>query len=648
MASTSMIKSSSNLLLPTSISDSSPRLPAELVDEIFFYLPPSDYGAARMVCRLWYQASLRKSLLRSLLFKMEFNPFNSSCPCFVRPRSYWSEPQASICLETCPCNYKFPDEPISTWDLEALRTALALALDRWPSTVRVSCGKLAVDMSALLGDYNTDWGYSESLREIESICFSGSSGSFVGTVTRAIGGRDGAERKLWIHRLFTSKYSPSNNFARPNASFMYSVEGSRYLPGQLYMTMELTNFPGLPVVGLQIEEHLAFSAVKKIVISYANNSEEEITFDKFKPDRQPLVRGSSDGAMVFYDRNGITYRSHQLSKDPNPRSRPGWSRKEKSNIWESSIPWRKYLARRAEEVVIHAGPPKRTSPAIIRISQRLLATIGDESLHQMCYRVTVPLPPLSGEGGYCSVIVTPESNIFVCAPSIDSPGSAEKLHAQYKFSVPVRASEIVRPRITHLTVAPQYFHDFARGVWWMAICAAYDNGEIWLWQIDTEAFLRERDLSDAPTHNTGDLSLPKAPEKSHILPGHPKSTVCQAYESSSQPNMNHNICHPRSGDFDVELGKCVSANLHSFSGHALGGNGSSPTEKVRVLLPTAAGENDGFQYARACKLGYMPGLEALNFVGQGRTVLAATKKEIVAWDMRLWRGLQRGKLKVEF
>lgn len=622
-----MTKSPSNLL-PTSNYNISPQLPTELVDEIFSYLPPSDYGAARMVCRLWYQASIRKSLLRSLLFRMEFNPSETKCPYFSIPTSYGSEPQASTCPRTCPCNYKFPDEPISTWDLEALRAALALTLDRWPSTVRVSCEKLAVDMSTLLGNYNADWGYSESLREIESICFSGPSGSFVGTVTRAIRGGDGVERKLWIHRLFGSKYSPSNSFARPNDSFMYSVGGFRYLPGHLYMTMELTNFPGLPVVGLQIEEHLAFSAVKKIVVSYANNSEEEIIFNKFKPDKQSLVRSSSE-FMMFYDRNGTTYRSRRPLQSPNPRGGPSSSQGEKSNTWGS---WRKYL-RYTEEVVIHAGLPKRTSAAIFPISQRLLATIGDESLHQMCYRLIVPLRQLSGERDYCSVIVTPESSIFVCAPSIDSPSPVEKIHARYKFSVPVRVSEIVRPRIIHLTVAPQYFHDFGRGVWWMAICAAYDNGEIWLWQIDTEAFLREWYLSDAPTHNTGDPFSLQAPEGSHIFPGHPGSTA---------------RCHPLVDDFDQGLSKCVSVNLHSFSGHALGDNDSSPAQKVKVLLPTPTGENDGFEYTRACKLGYMPGLEALNFVGRGRTVLAATKKDIVIWDMRLWRGLQRGKLKVEF
>lgn len=610
-----------------------------------------------MVCRLWYQASLRKSLLCSLLFKMEFNPFNSSCPCFAKP-TYFAESQASICPEACPCNYKFPDEPISTWDLKSLCTALTLALDKWPSTVRVSCGKLTVDMSALLGNYNTDWGYSESLREIESICFSECSGSFVGTITRTIGGHGEVERKLWIHRLFTSKYSPSNSSARPSASFMYYVEGSRYLPGQLYMTIELTNFPGLPTVGLRIEEHLAFSAVKKIVVSYANNSEQEITFDKFKPDRQAPV-GSSDRGTVFYDRNGITYRSCRplqdlkQRRDPNPRGGPGWSQKQKPNNWASDFLSGKYLARRTE-VVFHMGPPKRTSPAIVGISQRLLATIGDENSHQMCYRVTVPLLQLSRGGGCCSIIITPESSIFVCAPSISSSDPAEKVYARYKFSVPVRESEIVRPRITHLTVAPQYFYNFARGVWWMAISAAYDNGEIWLWQIDTEAFLQEGDLSDAvrfpvnlPAHNIGDSSLLQAPEKSHAIPGRSGNASHQA-ESRNQPEMDRYVCNPWSGNFDEEYGKCVSANLLSFSGHALGDNNPSPTKKFKVLFPTPEGENNGFKYARACKLGYMPGLEVLNFVGRGRTVLAATKKEIVVWDMRLWRGLERGKLKAEF
>lgn len=642
MASASAVPSSYNL---ASAYKSSPqyRLPTELVHEIFSYLPPSDYGSARLVCRLWYQASLSKLLLRSLLFRMEFNPFNSSCPCFVKPTyyGYWRDASTGVCPETCFCNYKFPDEPISTWDLKSLRTALALALDKWPSTVRVSCGKLIVDMSALFGNYNADWGYSEHQHETELICFSECSGSFAGTVTMAIGKHGEVKRKLWIHRLFTSKYSPSNSFARPNASFLYFVEASRYLPGQLYMTIQLTNFPGTPVVGLRIEEHAAFSAVREIVVSYANNKEEKITFDKFKLDKKIPV-GSSSAGTVFYDRNGVTYRSsHRPPQGPGEQQQTIRGLKN----WANSFISGERLAHR-KETVFHTGPPKRTNLATSRTSQRLLASIGDESSHHMCYRVTVPLPPLSQQGGHCSIIVTPESNIFVCAPSINSPDPEENVHARYKFSVPVRASETVRPRITHITIAPQYFRDFARGVWWMAVCAAYDNGEVWLWQIDTEDFLREGNLSDGiafpvnlPTHDSDGPSLSQVPKTPLDIRAH------QGSELSHQLHIIDNVCDPWPSDFNEEFGKCVSANLYSFSGHALG---DTLTKKVKVLLPTPARENDGFKYARACKLGYMPGLEALNFVGRGRTVLAGTKKEIVVWDMRLWRGLERGKLKAEF
>lgn len=635
-------KSPNNLTSAYESSSPQYRLPTELVHEIFSYLPPSDYGSARLVCWLWYQASLSKSLLRSLLFRMEFNPFNSSCPCFIKPTYYGSyqDPSTAVCPETCLCNYKFPDEPISTWDLKSLRTALALALDKWPSTVRVSCGKLIVDMSALFGNYNADWGYSDSLRETESICFSEYSGSFVGTVTMATGKHGEVERKLWIHRLFTSKYSPSNSFARPDVSLLYFIEASRYLPGQLYMTIKLTNFPGMPVVGLQIKEHAAFSAVREIVVSYANNKEEKITFDKFKLDKKIPVGGSSDGT-VFYDRNGVTYRSSyrpQQNPDRQQQTIKG------SKNWANGFLSGERLARR-KETVFYTGLPKRTNLATVRTSQRLLASIGEEGSHHMCYRVTVPLPPLSQQGGYCSIIVAPESSIFVCAPSINSPGPAENVHARYKLSVPVRVSETARPRITHITMAPQYFRDFARGVWWMAICAAYDNGEIWLWQIDTEDFLREGSLSDTiafpvnlPTHDNDGPPLSQVPKN-------PLDIRAQASESRHQPHINDGIRDPWPSDFNEEFGKCVSANLYSFSGHALG---DTPTKKVKVLLPTPAGENDGFKYTRACKLGYMPGLEALNFVGRGRTVLAGTKKEVVVWDMRLWRGLERGKLKAEF
>lgn len=636
MAST---QKSSNSTPSTYESSLQYRLPTELVHEIFSYLPPSDYGSARLVCQRWYQVSLSKSLLRSLLFKMEFDPFDSSCPCFVKPAYYVSYTPAVACPETCPCNYKFPDKPISTWDLKALRTALALALDKWPSMVRVSCGKLVVDTSALLGDYDTDWGCSGPPREAELICFSESSGSFVATVTKATGKHE-VERKLWIHRLFTSKYSPCNSSIRPNDSLLYYyIEGPRNLPGQLYMTMELTKFPGIPVVGLQIEEHVAFSAVRKIVVRYANNCEENITFDKFKPDKQiPTNNPSnnpSNGGTVFYDRNGVTYRSsYQPLRDPD-QSNIIRSREAEPKSWASSFLSRKHLARR-KETVFYICSPKRTNLTTVQTSQRLLASIGDEISHQMCHRVIVPLPSLSQQGGYCSIIITPESNIFVCTPSIDSPGP-ESVHARYKFSVPVRTSETARPRITHITVAPQYFHDFGRGVWWMAICAAYDNGEIWLWPVDTEDLLQEGNMSDAVA-----FPLPQAPENSLAILGRSSSIACQTSESSSQSHMD-----PWSND--GEFGKCVSANLHSFSGHTLDGNDSLSTKKVKVLFPTPTGENDGFKYARACKLGYMPpNLEALNFVGRGRMVLAGTKKEIVAWDMRLWRGLERGKLKTEF
>lgn len=476
------------------------------------------------------------------------------------------------------------------------------------------------------------------------------------TVTKTTGRHGEVERKLWIHRLFTSKYSPFNSFARQEGDFLYPVEGSRYLPGQLYMTMELTNFPGMPVVGLQVEEHLAFSAVKKIVINYANNKEEEITFNKFKLDRKNPMSDPSDEGTVFYDRNGTTYKSCRPSRSPAQQNMWGKPKPEPKN-WASSFVLGKYLRFR-KDIIIHTSAPKRANLATAQTSQRLLATIGDESLHQICYRVIVPLPPLRG-GGYCSIIITPESSILVCAPSIDSSDPAaqnlENVHAWYKFSVPVRMSETTRPRITHLTVAPQYLHDFARGVWWMAICAAYDNGEVWLWQIDTEAFLRKEGMSDAvispvnpPVCDINGPPLLQVPESTLAIQDRPGSTVHQAGESSSRPHTDRCVPHLRSGDFDEELGKCVSVNLCLFSGRTLSDNGSSPTKKLKVLLPTPVKDTDGFRYTRACKLGYMPNLEVLNFVGRGRTVLAGTKKEIVVWDMRLWRGLDRGKLNAEF
>lgn len=635
-------------------------LPTELIQEIFSFLSPSDYDSARLVCQRWYEASLCKPLLRSLLLTMEFDPYNSGCPCFDKPSFYISQPPAVSCPETCPCNYQFPEEPISTWDLQSLRMAFALALDKWPSKVRVSCGKLVVDMSAFLGNYNPDWGYSGYQKEVESLCFSEKSGSFVCTVTKETGKHGEVERKLWIHRLFASKYSPFNNFARSNDGFMFFVEGSRCLPGQLYMTMELTKSPGMPVVRLRVEEHSAFSAVQKIVITYANNKEEEVTFSKFKPDKQSSASDSRSNGTVFYDRKGITYRSSQPLVGVKQQNRGNLRGREKPKpkpkSWASTLLSKKDLVFR-KDIVIYAGPPKGTSLANARTSQRLLATIGDETLHQMCYRITVPLS-LSRVNDYCSIVVSPQNDIFVCAPSPSSSGltaqNTESVHARYKFSIPGRTSELARPRITHLTVAPQYFYDFGRGFWWMAICAAYDNGEIWLWRVDMEIFLQKEGTNGAVASFTDSLackesSLPKAPEAALTISSCPRNTTAhQAGESSCQAPTGRRVPQKRPGDFDAELGECVSANLCSFSGRTLGDSSSSLMKKVKVLLPSPLGENDGFEYVRAWKLGYMPGLKALNFVGRGRTVLAGTKKEIVVWDMRLWNGFERGKLKAEF
>lgn len=616
-------------------------LPTELIQEILSYLSPSDYDSARLVCQRWYEASLCKPLLLNLLSAMKFDPVNNGCPCFDKPSFYTSQPPTPSCPETCLCNYQFPEDPIIMWDLKSLRMAFALALDKWPSKVRVACSKLVLDMTTFLGNYNADWGYSGGLREVESLCFSDRSGSFVATVTKAIGKHGEVERKLWIHRLFSSRHSPFSNFARPNDGFLFFVEGSRCLPGQLYMTMELSKFPGIPVVGLRIEEHSALSAVKKIAIKYINDKEEEITFSKFKPDKQSPANKDT----VFYDRKGITYRSNYSP----------WSVKQKTkgkgmvvgkpkgrgiNLWKKDLVFHK-------DTVIYAGPQKRISPTSVRTSQRLLAIIDDEPLHQMCFRITAPLSP-SCDGEYCSIIVTPSNDIFICSTFPNTPGpiapNPEIVHARYKFSVPPRATELARPKITHITVAPQYYYDCGRGFWWMAICAAYDNGEIWMWRVDMEVLLRKEGMNATDTSNSkhsarDELPLVRVPEKVLVTTNNQATTLGA---------LSPYVPQRRPGDFDAEVGECIAVNLCSFSGRTLGESTGSATKIVKVVLPSPVKETDGFGYVRALKLGYMPGLEALNFVGRGMTVLAGTRKEIVVWDMRVWNGFEKGKLKAEF
>ncbi|PWW72175.1 hypothetical protein C7212DRAFT_348877 [Tuber magnatum] len=669
--------------LPNAEANSPTRhLPLEIIQAIYWYLTPSEYDSARLVCKRWFRASLSSPLILYFLRIMNF-----------------------------PSNIRsFSESKLQRWELGDLRLVFAFAIDQWGgSRFRACYRKTDLNLSTILRNTHIDSGYSS--REIEFLNFSKNPGGYMGMVTRTVEGSSKVQRTLWIHGI-----TPIDRPSGPpilglggwhEDSGLIPMWGVDEQPGKLYLTMELKKCPDQPILGLDIEPGGSEPGIMKIRVRYLN-SQESVSFD------WPLQIGHTRSRDELYLEDspyeilcrspGITYRTgpYRIPGLNAPNSGPSISQKVLRAMFgslgvshscnvprESTNP----LSRRAPRFMLgsfasatraaqtlseqHAtayvtlpqaapvfhhpkatynqtlrlphghvipkpkpsalcervgklchkvimpkpGPLKSLKMANMPFSRTAMAMIGDDPVRQMCHRLDISL-----ESETCTVLVTAKNDIIICSltgPALDI-GGVEVLDARYSLAPPPRMSEKAT-RITHIAIAP--WHEncyFGHGLkWWnMGICVGYNNGEVWFWKVDMENLRRK-------------IPAPSCFGRHHteIDPPAPDANGLPSPSSSTSASLPGSLYLPL--PYFAPRGECQSMPLGELA-YTTG----KKVRQTRVHLPVA-----GFRKAESWILGFMPSLIKLSFIGRGKMVVAVTEKSVVIFDMRRGGGYETGSVK---
>ncbi|RPA90739.1 hypothetical protein L873DRAFT_386892 [Choiromyces venosus 120613-1] len=649
------------------------HVPLELIQEIFWYLTPSEYDSARLVCKRWFGASLSSPLLLHFLRIMNF-----------------------------PSNIRtFSEAKLRRWELGDLRLAFAFAIEQWTgSTFRARLKKIDLNLSAILRNTHTDSGYSS--REIEFINFSQNPGGYMGMVTKTVEGPSKVQRTLWIHGiapiecLFGLPIPGSGGWLEDSG--LSPMLGVDVRPGNLYLAMELKKCPDQPILGLDIEPGGSEPGIVKIRVRYLNN-QESVSFD------WPLQIGQTRGvAKILLDGTpydilcrgpGITYRTgpyrlplHKTSTNSVPnipqkvlRAIFGYSRgsdrcspsREPTNSFSrqaarfmlgsftsvtrsaqasyepqattymtlplaarrfhypditldqalrrlpcghglpkpKSTTLRERVGKLSHKVIVqNPGPMKSQKMANLPSSHVTMAIVGDDPALQMCHRWDISL-----EHEFYTVLVTPKNDIIICSLST-SPSDiegVEDLDARYCLSPPPRMWGTAK-KITHVSIAP--WHEdcyFGHGLkWWsVGICAGYDNGEVWFWKADMDN-LRQK----IPGWDQGAIDRP--------VP-----------DADDSPSASHLGSMYLPLPYFATRGECISMSLSELA-YTTG----KKIRQTKVHLPAA-----GSKKAESRILGFMPGLMKLSFIGRGETVAAVTEKSVVIFDMGRGGSYETGSVK---
>ncbi|TGZ82659.1 hypothetical protein EX30DRAFT_338968 [Ascodesmis nigricans] len=452
--------------------DTIEHLPFELLHHIFLYLDPQDFDSARHVSRRWFQVSLSRQLIAQNLSTLLVGRPSSSFHGYITDFSSTESP-----------NDEFSDS------MKQLCAAFSQNIAVWPgSRHRLPCNRLELETSAIRR-------YGGGI--IEHVCFSQGGGTFVGIVTR-VGGRKEAGRKLWVNRLFSFRHSTYGH--RPRGVYGglcgKDVQVSRCMPGQLYMTMELTE--KAEVMSVDIIEHPLFSGVKEIVVRFVNGQEKVTKFTEFIPVKQ-RVRNHLGGTETRYvDAGDHTYK---VMRDVGSITGT-----QKAGIMAGSLRKVMQLARRKrkqwpglEYTIPEFLGPVIDKPADALPPEQVLVQFSDPAEKQLCHCLTIPVFSASASTasvpsttsataetspirGY-RVILLPSQELLITYIQSDIQNKTA-VSIAYRIKAPERLTQ-TPGRISHLTFSPSYFYDWGSKVWWACVVAAYENGEIWLWRIDT-------------------------------------------------------------------------------------------------------------------------------------------------------------------